>query len=304
MVRSHIHHSLSSGLRHLRSRDGILLTLEEKGDPGAAPVIFAHGFGQTRRAWSETASGVAAAGWRSITYDARGHGESEWLATGEYAVDQLIDDLSLLSAQLDTPPVIVGASMGGLVGIAMAGNSLAPCRALILVDVTPRWESGGVARILDFMRAHPNGFATLEEAADIIARYLPQRAARKSPDRLRPLLTEGVDGRLRWHWDPRLLGPMGEDAARHQSDLEAAARKIRVPTLLITGGESDVVSDQTINEFLELVPHASHVKVAKATHMVAGDENSVFTRHVQEFLSALPTAAESFSDMPVVDAMC
>ncbi|HNR91436.1 MAG TPA: alpha/beta hydrolase, partial [Dokdonella sp.] len=89
---------------------------------------------------------------------------------------------------------------------------------------------------------------------------------------------------------PRMLAPIAEDSARHQGDLFEAARKIRVPTLLVSGGASDVVSAETIAEFLELVPHARHVTVPRATHMVAGDENRVFSAHVFDFLQSLPPA--------------
>jgi len=66
-----------------------------------------------------------------------------------------------------------------------------------------------------------------------------------------------------------------------------AAQRVRIPTLLISGGASDLVSRNTIDEFLALVPHARHVVVPHATHMVAGDDNVVFTRHVLEFLHTL-----------------
>lgn len=223
-----------------------------------------------------------------MTFDTRGHGESDWLPSGDYSVDQLTADLGFVCAQTPLPPVVVGASMGGLVGISMAGDDPASCRALVLVDITPRWEPAGVERILEFMRAFPEGFADLNEAANAIAAYLPHRGAKKSPDRLRKLLNESADGRLRWHWDPRMLEPIAEDGERHQADLFAAARRIRVPTLLISGAASDVVSESTIAEFLELVPHARHAIVPKATHMVAGDENTQFSRHVLDFLASLP----------------
>ncbi|MFZ1393119.1 MAG: alpha/beta hydrolase, partial [Dokdonella sp.] len=125
-------------------------------------------------------------------------------------------------------------------------------------------------------------------AAAAIADYLPQRTARKSPERLRRLLLPSGDGRLHWHWDPRMLTPIAEDGARHQADLLAAATRIRVPTLLISGAASDVVSESTINEFLALVPHARHAIVPRATHMVAGDENSQFNGLVLDFLASLP----------------
>lgn len=288
MVKTATPASPSRQLR-LATTDGITLALEQFGDMQAPAVVFAHGFGQTRDAWSSCAAASAQHGWVAYTYDARGHGQSSWLDTHEYSVDQLITDLGQVTAQAPSLPVVVGASMGGLVGIAMAGADATSCRALVLVDVTPRWEPAGVERILDFMRANPDGFADYAEAADAIAAYLPHRKSRKSPESLRRLLIEKESGRLHWHWDPNMLSPIAVDGARHQRDLLEAAKRIRVPTLLISGAASDVVSESTISEFLELVPHARHVMVPHATHMVAGDENSQFTRHVLEFLDSLPT---------------
>lgn len=275
-------------LHSLRAQDGVVLAVEARGPRAADTVVFAHGFGQTRGAWQASAIALAKAGWHTLSYDARGHGDSGRRDDGDYSVEQLIDDLGEVCSLSDRPPVIVGASMGGLVGMAFAGRPQPHCRALVLVDITPRWETAGVARIIDFMRAHPHGFVSLEDASDAIAAYLPHRRERKSPERLSSLLVPSPDGRLRWHWDPRMLTPIAEQASLHQSELFAAARRVRVPTLLVSGAQSDVVSDATINEFLELVPHATHARVASATHMLAGDENTVFTGHVRTFLDALP----------------
>jgi pimeloyl-ACP methyl ester carboxylesterase len=279
--------SMPSSVQTVKTADGIALAVETFG-PAPSTAVFAHGFGQTREAWTSCARATAQAGWPCTTYDCRGHGQSGWLKDSHYSVAQLTDDLHQICTLTEKPPVVIGASMGGLVSIAMAASHPDSCRALILVDITPRWEPAGVERILEFMRAHPTGFADLDEAADAIATYLPHRTARKSPERLRKLLIEGDDGRLRWHWDPRMLEPIAEDGSRHQADLQEAARHISVPTLLISGAASDVVSASTIAEFLELVPHARHAIVPKATHMVAGDENSQFTRYVLDFLASLP----------------
>jgi pimeloyl-ACP methyl ester carboxylesterase len=273
--------------------DGVALALEVHGDAAAPAVVFAHGFGQTRGAWRGAAEAIARSGWRAITYDARGHGDSDRLASGDYRVDQFIDDLRRVCAHAGSDAVIVGASMGGLVGMVVAGDAQARCRALVLVDITPRWEASGVARIVDFMGAHPDGFADIDEAAAAIAAYLPHRGERKSPERLRGLLVAAPSGRLHWHWDPRMLVPIAEDGERHQGDLLDAARALRVPTLLISGGASDVVSADTIGEFLECVPHARHVTVPRATHMVAGDANDAFVRHVHDFLLAVASAPTS-----------
>jgi len=274
---------VASTLSRFERPDGVALAIETFGAT-AAPIVFAHGFGQTRQAWAGTAATLAARGHRAVTYDARGHGDSAWRAATPYTWEQMRDDLAALARSLGGPPVLVGASMGGLVGLAAEGAYAPLFRALVLVDVTPRWEPRGVDRILNFMRAHPEGFESLDAAAAAIAAYLPHRRGRKPPDRLRSLLVDRGDGRLRWHWDPRLLDELARGSERYQPLLIDAARRIRVPTLLISGGVSDVVSQDTIDEFLAWVPHARHVRVAGATHMIVGDDNAAFTHHVTQFL--------------------
>jgi pimeloyl-ACP methyl ester carboxylesterase len=145
-----------------------------------------------------------------------------------------------------------------------------------------------MARVFGFMRAHPEGFDSLEHAAEAIAHYLPHRRERKRADELAPLLRADNDGRLRWHWDARLLDDLA-DSAKHQPELEAAARAVRVPVLLISGGRSDLVSAETVTHFQTLVPHAQHIVLPEATHMLAGDDNDGFTRLVLDFLTHRPT---------------
>jgi len=278
---------------------GVALAFERFGMAGDQPLVFAHGFGQTRRAWNDTATTLSGEGWHCWTADSRGHGDSDWNSDGQYDFPQLVDDLVLIARHAAQPPspgqpILIGASMGGLLGL-VAQAAHAPFRALVLVDITPRWENAGVERILAFMRAHPDGFGSVEEAADAIAHYLPHRAERKSPERLRQLLVARADGRLRWHWDPRMLDRIAADSEQQQAHLLEAARKVRVPTLLISGARSDIVSAATIEEFLACVPHAEHVSVAHATHMVVGDRNDAFTGAVRRFIEPLRSSGSTRS---------
>ena len=272
--------------------DGLHLAVETYCADGAPTLLFAHGFGQTRGAWNGAVAALAAQGYRCVSFDARGHGESGRAPDGSYRMPSFVDDLLMLARAQAGPPVLVGASMGGLLGLVAAGEIRpSPFRALVLVDITPRWETKGVERILAFMQAHPDGFADYAEAAEQIAAYLPYRPGRKSEEQLRPLMRTGSDGRLRWHWDPALLaGDLIAESERYQPRLFAAAARVEVPVLLLSGERSDVVSQSTVAEFLQLVPHARHVEVAAATHMLAGDANDAFAREIECFIQSLDGA--------------
>jgi pimeloyl-ACP methyl ester carboxylesterase len=185
--------------------------------------------------------------------------------------------------------VLVGASMGGLTGL-LAQAQRPRFSALVLVDVTPRWESAGVERILGFMEARPAGFADFDDASEAIGAFLPHRRERKSPAQLRHLLHRR-DGRLHWHWDARLLDEFIAGSETLQAEVAAATARIDVPVLLISGGRSDLVSDRTVADFQARVPHARHERLPDATHMVAGDDNDAFAGVLLRHLGA-----QSFQD--------
>jgi pimeloyl-ACP methyl ester carboxylesterase len=269
---------------------GVKLRASRFGNPKSPPALLLHGGGQTRHAWADTAIALAKAGYCACTIDARGHGDSDWSPDGDYRADMLAADLAEVIRSLHADPVIIGASMGGLTAMLTLGeDSALTCRALVLVDVAPRLERAGVRRIIDFMRRHQDGFVSLEQVRDAIAAYNPHRPPPEDLSGLRKNLRQRADGRYYWHWDPAFLDharmPTDDEGMFDVARLNAAARQIDTPTLLIRGYQSDVLSDAGAQELLSLIPHARYAVLEKAGHMVAGDRNSVFTETVLDFLN-------------------
>jgi pimeloyl-ACP methyl ester carboxylesterase len=270
-----------------RGFDGVRLAGDSWGDPGAPPVLLLHGGGQTRWAWGGTAQALAGAGFHAVALDARGHGESDWPADADYRLNAFVADLLAVAATFDALPAVVGASMGGITGLIAAGETDARViDALVLVDAATKLEVVGVERIVGFMTAHQDGFATLEDARDAIAAYLPHRPPPSDLEGLAKNLRRGGDGRWRWHWDPQFIfGPKPPADAANVERLDAAAANLDLPTLLVRGRMSDVISLDIARHFLALAPHAEFVDVSGAGHMVAGDRNDAFTAAVVEFLT-------------------
>lgn len=248
-------------------------------------VLLLHGGGQTRFSWGGTASALADQGFLTFAVDARGHGESDWAPEGDYSIDAYAEDLRRVVRQIGRPAALVGASLGGLTSIIAAGEPPAVrCTALVLVDVTPQMNEQGKQAIGAFMTAHPEGFVSVEEAADAVSAYLPHRPRPSDVSGLRKNLRRGDDGRYYWHWDPRMLtGPRGPGQAAPQR-YEKALAGIQAPVLLVRGGISEVVGEEDVAAFRAVAPQAEYVDVPDAAHMVAGDRNDVFTGAVVDFL--------------------
>ena len=267
------------------STGALKLAVDVAGPDAGPPVVLLHGGGQTRHAWGATQSELAARGFRAIAVDLRGHGESDWAADGDYSPVTIAHDLLELIEWTGGLPALVGASLGGLTALIATGESPVPvASALVLVDVTPRVNLAGSRRIFAFMRANPEGFRDLSEAADAVASYIPHRPRPAENGGLARNLRTGADGRLRWHWDPALIDFPDADRPIPTERLLQAARRVTVPTLLVQGALSDVVTTDTAAELRALIRHAEHVTVSNAGHMVAGDQNDLFTAAVVEFL--------------------
>ena len=207
---------------------GNRLAADVSGPQDGPPVLLMHGGGQTRHSWSRAHWTLAEAGYRVISLDARGHGQSDWIENGDYGPQSQVEDLLAVIDTLGVAPALVGASMGGV-------NSLLACAAdprlascLILVDVTPRLELAGVDHIIEFMTGNADGFTSLEHAAQAVSAYNPHRQQKTDTRGLEKNLRLRDDGRWYWHWDPRFMaGDHRQKVARIAPTNEGRRRQDR-----------------------------------------------------------------------------
>jgi pimeloyl-ACP methyl ester carboxylesterase len=256
----------------------------EAADADRPTILMLHGGGQNRFSWKSTGQILADEGYHVVALDSRGHGDSDRAPNADYAVETLRADVLHVLDAIGRQVVVIGASMGGLTGILVA-DSAGPDRVtgLVLVDVVPRYEKTGSARIRDFMLTNIDGFASLDEAADAVAAYLPYREKPRSPDGLKKNLRLR-DGRWYWHWDPAFMTAPGDDPELRTEGFEEAAVNLKIPILLIRGKLSDVVSPEGVRHFLDTVPRAEFVELSNAGHTAAGDDNDAFSDAVVDFV--------------------
>ncbi|MDO5289476.1 MAG: alpha/beta hydrolase [Pseudomonadota bacterium] len=268
------------------------------GDP-AAPhlVICVHGLARQARDFDALAAALLARAHqhgqrlRVVCPDVAGRGESDWLPEpAAYVVPTYaVDMLALLGALHQTAPVAtldwVGTSMGGLIGLTLAGTPAlplpVPVRRLVLNDVGPRIEWAALARIGQYL-GHTGPFATLEEGLAT----LRENASAFGPHTdaqwhalTRPMLRPLPDGRWRLHYDPAIAAAFHTVTPQAIAQGEAALWQLYDQTtarvLLLRGAESDLLSPATAQAMTERGPRAqlrTFAHVGHAPSLMAQDQ--------------------------------
>jgi pimeloyl-ACP methyl ester carboxylesterase len=278
-----------------RGRSGFTIVEErqvhylEFGRVQAPHVVCLHGGGQTAYMFEEL--GAALAGkYHVLAPDLPNHGDSDAL-----------DDVDRGALASTVPPlfeefgidraVIVGASLGGMTGMTLAAARPELVSGLVLIDIGHRIEEAGVRRIVEFMTAHES-FASLEDAATEISRYLPHRKEVRA-ESLSRNLRQRDDGRWIWkHGLGRRMAEVDLDSSdwdwRSQFEgLGEVAGNIACPVLVLRGTESDVLSDEGAEEVAALIPNARLARVEKAGHLAAGDNPASTVALISGFLADL-----------------
>lgn len=270
--------------RAFKGGAGLVLRGDAGGPDSAPAVVLLHGGGQTRHSWHGASRRLLAGGYSVINLDARGHGESAWAGAEGYAIDSYAQDLEAVADTLAVPFAVVGASLGGATALRALTRGLTPS-ALVLVDIVPEPERAGVERIRDFMAARPGGFGSVEEVADAVAAYNPHRQRPRDHAGLLRNLRRDHDGRLHWHWDPRILSrSIDESLAEMAETVDRLKHTQACPTLLVRGADSDVVRAAGMARLTAIMPKVRIAEVHGAGHMVAGDRNDAFNDEMLAFL--------------------
>ena len=273
-------------LRKFRG-DGLALAGEAYGDPAAPPVLFFHGGGQSRNAWRGSAQTVASKGYYGVTFDLRGHGDSDWAKDGDYLLDAFGRDVEQLLQQFSRPATLVGASRGGQA--ALVGGSRHPdrTRLIVLADVAQDMRDDGVDGIREFFAESEKGFDTLDLAADSLAKHLGHKRMADAA-RLAGSMRQASTGRWYWRWDPatgrrEFLHPPSENES-----VLAAARLATVPIVLVRAELSHLVTDAGVAKFKELAPQLEVVTAPGVGHMFTADRNDNFAADLLVWLDRIP----------------
>lgn len=274
----------------LSGAEGNTLIADCTGDPAGQLVILMHGGGQTRHSWHRTAAALARRGYHAVSYDHRGHGDSAWVPSRRYELGDFAADLAAVVRALNPsePPALVGASLGGLTSMLAVGTGLIEnIPAVVLADVVHRADAEGAGQLRGFMDANPDGYATLEDAADAIEQHMPHRGGRRNLEGLARNLRQWPDGRWHWHWDPAFMAQRSASGQRFgdgSSELIDAIKAVDVPLLLARGERSEIVTPELAAEFRAILPSADYAELEGVGHMVSGDDNAPFTRVLVDYL--------------------
>jgi pimeloyl-ACP methyl ester carboxylesterase len=262
----------------------------EWGDRRRPPVLCLHGGGQTAYMYEELGSALRER-YHVLAPDLPNHGDSDPILTGEWGREHIAASLPPLLAEFGFDrAAVVGASLGGITAITLAASHPDLVAAIVLIDVGHRLEEAGVRKIIEFMRAHES-FASLEEAAREIARYLPHRKEVRA-ESLSRNLRQRPDGRWVWkhgmgrRWRQR--AEAGEEEPAWDSVLAGLgedARSLRCPALVLRGAASDVLSDAGAEEVAALIPDARLEMVENAGHLAAGDNPHSTVSLIAAFLA-------------------
>ncbi|MCH8141250.1 MAG: alpha/beta hydrolase [Proteobacteria bacterium] len=175
----------------------------EWGKPSAPGLLFLHGGNQTCHTWNVICAALSDQ-YHCIALDQRGHGDSEWSYEGDYAPASQMEDIVALIKHLEWPSlIIIGMSMGCLVGLYYAIKYCSSLNAFVAIDAGPYVEPAGAAKIKNFIddnRRH----GSLESYIAAAVAFNPRRNPQLLRHSLQRNLRRLVDGRWEWKTDNRI----------------------------------------------------------------------------------------------------
>ena len=255
------------------------------GTAGKPPFVLLHGGAQTAHSWDDFAP-VVRNDYHVYALDQRGHGDSDWAADGDYHRTTHCKDVAAFVSSVDIGPhLLVGLSMGGINSITYTARYPERVRALIIVDVGPEIETKGRENIQDFV-AGVDELDSFEAFVERAHKFNPRRSLDNLRQRLSHNLKQQPNGKWTWKFD-QIRRRDGAQSGMNPEELWQDVRKIQCPTLIVRGGESDILSPQAAERLQAAIPNSRLSVVAGAGHSVMGDNPDGFAQAVQEFLATL-----------------
>ena len=222
--------------------------------------------------------------YRVLALDQRGHGQTQWAPRTGYDTSEMVTDLEHFAKALDLRNfALLGLSMGGLVSIGYAGKRPPQLSKLVIVDIAPEIDVEGLKRIQAGV-VRSDVFMSREEA------YTRARQDNPIPpdDQLRHRVEHSLmlceDGRYTYRYDRALRDPTNPRKGIPADEGWRLVANIDVPTLLIRGELSDILSRPVAARMAEAIPNCRLLEVSGSGHPVPLDRPDAFLDAVATFL--------------------
>ena len=254
----------------------------EWGDAGNHTVLMLHGNSQQAHSW-DFASLPLSEHYRVIALDQRGHGDSDWAPDGDYSLEAQVGDLAGFVEVMGLDDfTLIGHSMGGRNSYVWASGNSEKLRGLVIVDTGPETQRRGSDRIRQF-RELPDELDSFEEFAQRVMEYTG-RTHEQVVGALKYSIRERADGKWTWKYDKAMRNRDHRPASWSSEQLWEAVAKITCPTLVVRGDRSDLFSEETMRRMADVIPNCATVTIARAGHLVQGDNPPDFNAAALEFL--------------------
>jgi esterase len=283
-------------LAHPRSErvtvGGMELHYLDWGNAAAPPLVCVHGYTSSADAFNGFARHFRDR-FHIVALDVRGHGESAWSPSGDYAYRDQAGDLTAFADRLGLDQfILLGTSMGGIIAMTYAMEHGQRLRALVLNDIGPEVEHGS-QRITQMVGSRPDEFTTLDDAMTYRRDASPIVAARGSDDQRElalGVLRKRPDDRWGWKMDPAYIRQRVERGAPARPNLWPALAQLACPTLVVRGTNSDVLSKAQAQRMVETLPSGELLAICGVGHAPSLVESASLAG-LERFLLSGPAAA-------------
>ena len=267
--------------------DGRRFHYMEWGEPDSPPMLLLHGYAQTCHSWDFVALAMCDR-FRVLSLDQRGHGDTDWAPDGDYSPEGYWNDLNAVAEALDLRDfVLMGLSMGGRNAISYAANHQRRVKALVVVDSAPVMQRAGSERMRRFVQGDDE-LDSVDAFVKRVQEYNPRRPADQIRGSIVHNLKQLPNGKWTWKYDKVLRSPdrkvPGKDYA---ALLWKQIDSLDLPTLVVRGGQSDMIDLETADELHQRIKGSSLTTVEGAGHLVMGDNPSGFQTAVRDFIDVL-----------------
>ncbi len=251
----------------------------ERGLPQGLPVVFIHGFPFSHLMWEPQMKALPN-NIRAITYDVRGHGESD-VADGIYTIEFFVDDfIALLDHLCIERAVVCGLSMGGYVALRAIERHPERFLALVLCDTRSEADpnEGKVKRSASIKAVKTDGVAAFADG-------FVKAVFAESTFKRNPAAVEGIKDLIKANSPIGICGTLLALAAR--TDTTAALSAIKVPTLILVGAEDKLTPPSASESLRDRITRSELHVVPGAAHMSNIENPDEFNRHLISFLKTV-----------------